>query len=331
MLCDLLFQGRDPESQQIRENQCHLAHLEWQQYKSSNQSVVDSIFTGQMVESRRCLSCGSAALSCTIFNVLPVPLAEPRLDGTTLLWDCLKKLGQEAGEPGGLRCENCMKNQRTNHSPTLSPIGNHRAPQLAEDLNSPATYHQERCSTPRSSTPNPYLREPQLFSPISHIPRHSSPRNLTQFSRNPQQSSTPVTANPATYLSEYQSQVWLSHLPDSLVLQLCRFSCRHGQAHKDTRPVVIPVTSLQLTDFLLDCDRIGTIYDLHAMCVHLGTQQRGHYISYARMDNGLWYQFDDAKVKPVDIEYECRTKQVRENAYLFFYCRRGYHARPLPE
>ena len=67
-------------------------------YKRANNSVVDNLFTGQMVESRRCLNCGCTAVSCSTFNVLPVPLAEPRLDGCVSLAACLQQLGSEVAE-----------------------------------------------------------------------------------------------------------------------------------------------------------------------------------------------------------------------------------------
>ena len=261
----------------LRENQRHMARLEWRKYKAANQSTVDSMFTGQILETRRCLGCGRAALSCSTFNVLPVPLAAPQMDGVIPLASCLQQLGKEVAQANGLRCEQCLRNNHLYNSPLLSPISQEYFP---ADLQSPRNRHD------------------------------------SGFHEQPPRSSTPSSVG-----SEYQSRGWLSVLPECLVMQLCRFSCREGEAHKDTRPVHIPIHHLPLTDLLLDSPAMAPTYELQAFCVHHGSPLLGHYTCYARIGKD-WYYFDDTLIKQVDINYECRTRQVRENAYLFFYCKK---------
>ena len=62
-------------------------------------------------------------------------------------------------------------------------------------------------------------------------------------------------------------------------------------------------------------------YDLYAICLHLGAELTtgGHYVTYARCADGLWYRFDDSRVSRIDIDSELTSNIVRENAYLMFY------------
>ena len=85
-----------------------LADLEWLGYKAQNSSIIDDLFTGQQVESLRCTVCNKISVSIQTFNVLPVPIVEPReLSGLVCLEDCFAKFARLENLSGanGLRCE----------------------------------------------------------------------------------------------------------------------------------------------------------------------------------------------------------------------------------
>ncbi|XP_029431895.1 ubiquitin carboxyl-terminal hydrolase 31 isoform X2 [Rhinatrema bivittatum] len=61
------------------------------------------------------------------------------------------------------------------------------------------------------------------------------------------------------------------------------------------------------------------VYDLYAVCNHLGTMQGGHYTAYCKNSvDGLWYCFDDSDVQPLAEEEVCK-----QTAYILFYQRRA--------
>ena len=61
------------------------------------------------------------------------------------------------------------------------------------------------------------------------------------------------------------------------------------------------------------------VYDLYAVCNHMGTMTRGHYTAYCRNPaDGHWYLFDDNHVQPLSEE-----QLVTAGAYLLFYVRQS--------
>lgn len=60
------------------------------------------------------------------------------------------------------------------------------------------------------------------------------------------------------------------------------------------------------------------LYDLYAVCNHMGTMSGGHYTAYCRNPtDGQWYLYDDTRVDKLP------TDKVTSNAaYLLFYARR---------
>lgn len=63
----------------------------------------------------------------------------------------------------------------------------------------------------------------------------------------------------------------------------------------------------------------NNVYDLYAVCNHLGTMTRGHYTAYCRNPaDGHWYMFDDNHVQPLSDD-----QLVTAGAYLLFYVRQS--------
>ena len=65
--------------------------------------------------------------------------------------------------------------------------------------------------------------------------------------------------------------------------------------------------------------RLDNVYDLYAVCNHLGSMSRGHYTAYCRNPaDGNWYTFDDQLVQPITDE-----QLVTSGAYMLFYVRQS--------
>lgn len=68
-----------------------------------------------------------------------------------------------------------------------------------------------------------------------------------------------------------------------------------------------------------DAASSDNVYDLYAVCNHMGTMTRGHYTAYCRNPaDGQWYAFDDNHVQPLSEE-----QLVTAGAYLLFYVRQS--------
>merc|ERR1719291_1633434 len=65
------------------------------------------------------------------------------------------------------------------------------------------------------------------------------------------------------------------------------------------------------------------IYDLFALCKHIGSAIGGHYEAYARGSvNDIWNHYDDDLVQPVSA---AMVQAQTDSAYMLFYVRRGHH------
>ena len=63
----------------------------------------------------------------------------------------------------------------------------------------------------------------------------------------------------------------------------------------------------------------SSVYDLIGVLVHAGSSMNsGHYFSYVKGQNGIWYEMDDESVKSVS-----QKEVLRQQAYLLFYSLRN--------
>ena len=304
-----------------------LSDLEWLSYKDKNRSPIDDLFTGQLVEAQHCLSCNRVSVGIQTFNILPVPIVEPRqLNGLVYLEDCFTKFGniEDLFGSDGLQCENCNRVDY-DASPVLTNGG--------------------RSNAVLRRPPPRRLVQPPTDSPIvgqaamSPIPGGAGEMfNDSGYHNTNIRTSTPINTAVTSKLTNGQKRSLLRQLPECLVVQLMRFTMRRVDGgHMPSKihaPVMIPLTQLDLTHLVIDNVMMHNRrpegmhpgasfrYSLYGVCLHLGAESTsvGHYVSYVRAaaDN-TWYRYDDAQVTPVNIEYELNTRQVRENAYLLFY------------
>ena len=77
-----------------------------------------------------------------------------------------------------------------------------------------------------------------------------------------------------------------------------------------------PIKNLDLSNYILGSKK-KEVYDLFAITNHYGDLSGGHYTSFCR-NNGIWYEFDDSKVKRIKDEKQL----ISNSAYILFYRKR---------
>jgi len=285
-----------------------LADADRLRHAAVNNSIIDDLFTGQLIDIRLCEACQRIAATTQLFDILLVPIARPHhVSGIVKLDDCLVLFGstEELTGQNGLHCEHCNRARLTAAVRSASNV------QLA--ALSPPLSHRTLA-----------------MSPIALLDRSTHSSNFVIDHR----TSTPIPGAPrppaSVYVTNCQRRSLLGYAPPCLIIQLMRFTVgATGSPHKLKTPISIPMSTSALTPLLLEnvaLDKNGqavrlTRYELFALCLHAGGEctANGHYVSYAQCANGLWYQFDDARVCEVNMDYELTTRVVRENAYLLFY------------
>lgn len=142
------------------------------------------------------------------------------------------------------------------------------------------------------------------------------------------------TTNPPKKRTAGQRRSLISQLPSCLCIQLMRFRyLPHMQAvYKLKSPVNIPLNGLHMRDVVINDEQAEgspskrpsqCLYDLQGFIIHRGSSDasEGHYLSYSKVSNDIWYCFNDEKVYEVNIQKELARKVVQENLYILFYKR----------
>ena len=111
-----------------------------------------------------------------------------------------------------------------------------------------------------------------------------------------------------------ESHTWIWRAPRYLILQLTRFEYDSNaqlggtafdfdaRKRKVATKVEYPLTDLDLTPFVHPDAREeqeSFIYDLIAVCNHMGNVDYGHYIAFCRDTNDgvpRWFEYDDERV-----------------------------------
>ena len=103
------------------------------------------------------------------------------------------------------------------------------------------------------------------------------------------------------------------NFPNILVITLNRFS-PDGQ-HKVNSLVDFPINALDLSKYVSGYNAKTYVYDLYAVCNHIGGVQGGHYTAFAKRQDNSWAHFNDTNVEkmlnPQDV--------VTPMAYCLFY------------
>jgi ubiquitin carboxyl-terminal hydrolase 8 len=342
------------ENDSYAESIQRLSDLEWLLHKQSQESIVDDLFTGQLVEALLCTSNNRISVSLQTFNVLPVPLAAPRpVSGLVLLEDCftafchIEHLANTSTISGAadLAWNTGGVGVRGSRSAEGAASGVGVTPQSAQQ--GPRTRSSARLAAQAMENvpPTPLGRILSVMSPI--VGQSQQFVNDSGFCDNAFKTSTPIRdigggggesgGGGGSDGGDVQRRCLLRQLPECLIIQLMRFqySVQQARPTKLRAPVSVRLKGLDLQALVYDtvtqredlaapAGMTGPhVYDLYGLCLHLGADSthHGHYISYSLAADGFWYRFDDESVTQVNMEYELTTKEVRQNAYLLFYKR----------
>lgn len=99
--------------------------------------------------------------------------------------------------------------------------------------------------------------------------------------------------------------------PDILVIDLKRFDMSLRKNHVF---VDCPLNNLDLSKYVTGYKK-NYIYDLYAVCNHMGSTNGGHYTSAVKVHNHSWFLFNDTNVSKINDE----NKVITQNAYCLFY------------
>ena len=105
--------------------------------------------------------------------------------------------------------------------------------------------------------------------------------------------------------------------PTLLVICLKRFLPNNT---KNRLLVDFPLTNFDLSSFVVGYKKETFVYDLYAVCNHIGTSlYGGHYTTFIKIDSDAeqqnWCEFDDQQIRSVTSEKEI----ISSNAYILFY------------
>lgn len=119
-----------------------------------------------------------------------------------------------------------------------------------------------------------------------------------------------------------KTHIW--DLPELLIIQLKRFSNNGMRYIKNNRHVNFPISNLTFTDNYHEYNIKDYKYDLYGVVYHMGSLNRGHYISYTMnpLDN-KWYKYNDSIVQPIPFE-SIESEIMNGGSYILFYKKNIY-------
>ncbi|CAL1532087.1 unnamed protein product [Lymnaea stagnalis] len=333
-----------------------LSDLEWLTHKQANETVIDNLFTGQLVEAYHSVEHGHISVNLQAFNVLPVPIAAPRYSsGMVLLEDCftsfcnVENLSEVPVSP-----PESVPNTNLQQEPLVQISDVHRRRNVIGKVGVSGTPVSRKPFRLGQGDPSGYLPSPihqSVFpspAPASYtivpvLPANyplSPPVGVQRLGDsgfldgNTFKTSTPIGEGVTIRTQpRLQRRCLLRQLPECLIIQLMRF--RYDQVAKVSTKVSTSINirlhGLNLRDVIFDtvthrsdltAPSGGYLYQLYGLCLHLGANSiaNGHYINYC-LDGVKWYRMNDQDVDEVNMEYQLSTEEIRQNAYLLFYRR----------
>lgn len=105
-------------------------------------------------------------------------------------------------------------------------------------------------------------------------------------------------------------QFW--SFPNILVIDLKRFNSKN---QKNQLLVTFPLENLDLSNYVIGYKKSSYQYDLYGVCNHSGGVLGGHYTSYVKNANGIWYHFNDTSVSEIVVNESI----ISPKAYCLFY------------
>lgn len=104
-------------------------------------------------------------------------------------------------------------------------------------------------------------------------------------------------------------QFW--SFPDILVIDFKRFNYRN---QKNQVLISFPLDDLDLSKYVIGYKKNSYKYELYGICNHSGGVLGGHYTSYVKNANNIWYHFNDTNVTEIKDD-----SIITPKAYCLFY------------
>ena len=116
--------------------------------------------------------------------------------------------------------------------------------------------------------------------------------------------------NTNSYQNVYKClQFW--NLPNVLIITLKRFN---NSNNKLKNVITFPINDLNLSKYVIGYNPNNYIYNLISIINHSGSCSGGHYYSYVKNFDNLWYEYNDTLVKPIKL-----SQIVTNKAYCLIY------------
>ena len=100
-------------------------------------------------------------------------------------------------------------------------------------------------------------------------------------------------------------------LPNILIMDLKRFN---NNSRKLQKLVHTPLENNDFSKYVIGYNKQSYIYDLYAVCNHMGGCNGGHYTAYVKNANGKWYNFNDTNISEIQPD-----EIITPKTYCLFY------------
>jgi ubiquitin C-terminal hydrolase len=101
-------------------------------------------------------------------------------------------------------------------------------------------------------------------------------------------------------------------LPNILIIDLKRFT---NNMQKIQKQIYSPLENNDFSKYVKGYNSTSYIYDLYAVCNHVGGMGGGHYFAYIKTANEKWYSFNDSDITEIQDLNQIITNKV----YCLFY------------
>jgi len=112
---------------------------------------------------------------------------------------------------------------------------------------------------------------------------------------------------------DIQKSIVFWSFPDILIITLKRFSV--DGKHKINDLIEIPLEDLNLSKYIHGYNASKYIYDLYAVCNHIGNVYMGHYTAFVKDVKNEWWHYNDEQIEKINSTESIITPM----AYCLFY------------
>ena len=109
----------------------------------------------------------------------------------------------------------------------------------------------------------------------------------------------------------YYRRFYFWKTPQLLIICFKRFN---NLSRKINHPISFPIYNLNISKYTMHYEEEVSMYNLYAICNHVGNSSSGHYYAYCRNESGNWYEYNDDSVQAIH-----ESKLITQHAYCLFY------------